>query len=133
MQTYYTRILYAKIFVYWPAQTWREKSGQRPELRLNGIPVGVLRYKSYIELEVAAGTYELRLTGESDGAKWDGPDRAFSTPLEAGEMKYVRLLIKYDQQTNTLGHGLLDYVIQFLPRAEQEARFEMFGLQRVTG
>jgi hypothetical protein len=120
-----------KIYVYWPGQRWGERSGRSPEVRLNGVPVGLLRYKSYLELETAAGTYELRITGEGEESDWDGGDRAFTTPLAAGEIKYVRLLIKYDQSTNSLGHGLLDYVVSFLPRAEQEARLEMHGLRRI--
>lgn len=121
----------ALIYVYWPGQRWAEKSGQSPELRLSGVPVGLLRYKSYIELEVAAGTWELRLTGNSPAAKWDGPDQAFTTPLRAGEVKYVRLLVKYDQSTNTLGHGALGYVVSFLPRAPEQARAEMRKLKKV--
>ena len=121
-----------KIFVYWPAQTWREKSGSSPEVRLNGIPVGVLRYKSYIELETTAGTYELRMTGDSAAADWEGADQAFTAPLEAGEIKYVRLLVKYDQETNRLGQGFMDHVVQFLPRAEKEARLEMYGLKKIS-
>ena len=122
-----------KIFVYWPGQRWGEKSGKSPEVQLNGVPVGVLRYKSYIELEITAGNYELRITGESAWSDWDGPDRAFTAPLEPGEIKYVRLLVKYDQSTNSLGHGFLSYVVNFLPRAEQEARLELYGLDKVSG
>ena len=121
----------SRVFVYWPSQTWRERSGSRPEIQLNGVPVGILAYESYIELEVPPGTYELRLTGDSEAASWNGPDQAFTTPLEAGETRYVRLLVKFDQQTNTLGHGLLDYVVQFLPRAENQARLEMQGLRQI--
>jgi hypothetical protein len=121
----------ARVFVYWPSQTWRERAGSRPEIQVNGVPVGVLAYKSYIEVQVPSGTYELRMTGDSEAADWNGPDQAFTTPLEAGETKYVRLLVKFDQETNTLGHGLLDYVVQFLPRAEPQARLEMYGLRKI--
>jgi len=120
-----------KIYVYWAGQRWAEKSGKSAELQIDGVPVGVLRYKKYIEMEMAAGSYELRLTGDSPDADWDAPDQAFTGRLDAGEIKYVRLLIKYDQQTNSLGHGLLDYAVLFLPRAEREARLEMYGLKKV--
>ena len=122
-----------KIYVYWPGQRYAEKRGQSPEVQVNGVPVGVLRYKTYIELELAEGNYELRLTGDSPAADWELDDRAFTTPLEAGEIKFVRLLIKFDQETNSLGHGLMQYVVNFLPRAEREAKLEIYGLKKIEG
>lgn len=120
-----------KLFVYWPGQRWGEKSGRAPEIQLDGIPVGLLKYKRYIEIETAAGTYELKLTGDSEASNWDGPERAFPAKVEAGENLYVRLLVKYDQQANRLGQGAMSYVITFLPRAEANALLEMDGLKKV--
>ena len=122
-----------KVYVYWPGQRWGEKSRKSPEIQLDGVPVGLLRYKSYIELELAAGRYELRLTGESEQSNWDGLDQSFPLLLEADEVKYVRLLVKYDQTTNSLGHGKLSYAVIFLPRAASEARLEIHGLKKVSG
>ncbi len=120
---------YGKVYVYWPAQTWSEKSGQAPEIRLDGAPVGLLRYKRFIELELPAGTYELSLTGESPDARWDGPEHSFPARVEAGRNLYVRLLVKYDQNSNRLLEGAMQHVIQFLPRPEAAARKEMAGLK----
>lgn len=119
----------ALVYVYWPGQRWAEKSGESPEIQLDGVPVGVLRYKTYLQLEVAAGEHELRMTGASDDADWDGKDQYFNTPLKRGEVKYVRLLIKYDQNSNNLSEGLMSHVVQFLPRSEGQARIEMGDLK----
>lgn len=121
-----------KLYVYWPAQRYREKSGQAPEIRLNDVPVGILRYKRYIELEMPAGSYELKLTGDSPEAKWTGQERAFPARIEPGEVLYVRLMVKYDDSTNTLGLGRMGYVVNFLPRAAQQAQLEIYGLKPVS-
>jgi hypothetical protein len=121
-----------KLFVYWPGQRWGEKSGRAPEIQLDGVPMGVLRYKSYIEIERAAGTYELKMTGESGDSNWNGPERSFPARLEAGENLFVRLLVKYDQESNRLLEGRMQYAVTFLPRAESEALTEMDGLKRIN-
>ena len=51
--------------------------------------------------------------------------------MVAGENLFVRLLVKYDQETNRLGQGAMQYAVTFLPRAELEALYEMEGLKRV--
>jgi hypothetical protein len=122
----------AKLFVYWPAQRWGEKSGRAPEIQLDGVPMGLLRYRRYIEIETAAGTYELKMTGDSEASNWNGPERAFPAKLVAGENLFVRLLVKYDQESNRLGQGAMGYSITFLPRAEADALVEMNGLKRVA-
>ncbi len=121
-----------KLFVYWPGQRWGEKSGRAPEIQLDGVPMGLLTYKRYIEMELAPGTYELKMTGDSDESNWDGPERAFPAKVVAGENLYVRLMVKYDQDTNRLGQGALGYVVNFLPRAEGQALLEMDGLKKVN-
>jgi len=120
-----------KLFVYWPGQRWGEKSGSAPEIQLDGVPVGLLKYKRFIEIEMAPGTYELKMTGESELSNWNGPERAFPAKVVAGENLYVRLLVKYDQETNRLGQGAMGYAVTFLPRAESEALLEMDGLKKV--
>ncbi len=122
----------AKLFVYWPGQRWGEKSGRSPEIQLDGVPLGLLSYKRYLEIEMAAGTYELKMTGDSEASNWNGPERAFPAKLVAGENLYVRLLVKYDQETNRLGQGAMSYAVTFLPRAEADALLEMNGLKKVA-
>ena len=70
---------------------------------------GCSGYRRYIEIETAAGTYELKMTGDSDASNWNGPERAFPAKLVAGENLFVRLLVKYDQETNRLGQGAMGY------------------------
>ena len=118
-----------KLFVYWPGQRWGEKSGRAPEIQLDGIPIGTLRYKHYLEIETAAGTYELKMTGDSEDSNWNGPERSFPARVEAGENLFVRLLVKYDQESNRLLEGRMQYAVTFLPRAEREALLEMDGLK----
>ena len=121
-----------KLFVYWPGQRWGEKSGRSPEIQIDGVPLGVLKYKSYMEIEIGPGTYELKLTGDSEASNWNGPERSFPAKVVAGENLFVRLLVKFDQETNRLGQGAMDYTVTFLPRAETEALYEMHGLRRIN-
>ena len=122
-----------KVYVYWPGQRWGEKSGQAPGIRVDGVPVGLLSYKRYLELELPGGTHEFSLSGEGPGANWDGPEQSFTAKVEPGRNLYIRLLVKYDQTSNRLGQGGMQYVIHFLPRAAPEARREMAGLRPVPG
>jgi len=124
---------YARVYVYWPGQTWRERSGSALELQVDGVPIGLLRYKHYIPVEIPPGHHEFRLTGDGAGedwrADWKWPDQVFAKPLKPGEILYARLLIKYDQQKNTWTNPGMSYVVQFLPRAPGEARLEMADLK----
>ena len=123
----------AMVYVYWPPQTWREQSGSRPELQVDGVPIGILRYKSYLKVELASGAHEFRITGSSDTANWQAGEKSFDLSVEAGEVHYVRLLVKFDQSANRLGKRGMEYVVQFLPRTEREARVEMGELRAASG
>ena len=121
-----------KLFVYWPGQRWGEKSGRSPEIQIDGEPLGLLRYNSYLDIEISPGTYELKLSGDSEASNWNGPERSFPAKVVAGENLFVRLLVKFDQEPNRLGQGAMGYTVTFLPRAEAEALLEMDGLKRVN-
>ena len=123
----------ARVYVYWPGQRWREKAGQYPEVQVNGVPVGLLRYKTYLALELPPGRHEFRITGFSEAANWDEQDLFFEMPVEPGETRYVSLFVKYDQSKNNLGDGFMQHVVQFLPRGESQARMEMRGLKLREG
>ena len=47
--------------------------------------------------------------------------------------RLAELLVKYNQQKNSLGDGFMEYVVQFLPRAESPARMEMQDLRELEG
>ena len=120
-----------RAFIYWPGQRWREKAGQYPEVQLDGVPVGVLRYKTYLEVEMPPGKHEFRVTAFSEAAKWNVDDKFFTTSIEPGETLYVRLFVQFDQKKNNLSNGLMKYVVQFLPKAEAQARMEMQDLREL--
>lgn len=117
------------VYVYWPGQRYREKSGQSPEVQLDGVPVGLLDYKTYFRMEIPPGKHEFRITGDSEQSDWEGTDKFFSMPVSAGETKYVRLLVRYDQTKNTWQNPGMSYVVQFLPASASVARREMGELE----
>jgi hypothetical protein len=123
----------ARVYVYWPGQSWREKAGSSLELQVDGAPVGLLRYKTYIPLEVSAGFHEFRITGDHQSAdwvaEWDGDDKFFETRLRPGDVKFVRLLIKFDQASNKWTSPGMQFVVQFLPRSAKSAVIEMAELE----
>ncbi len=122
-----------RAYVYWPGQRWREKAGKYPELQIDGVPVGVLRYKTYLELELPPGMHEFRVTAFSKAANWDVDDKYFTMDIDPGKTVYVRLLVKFDQKMNKLGGGSMKYVVQLLPRGESQARMEMSDLNELEG
>lgn len=121
-----------KLYVYWPGQRWGEKSRKSPEIQLDGKPLGLLKYKSYIELELPPGTYNLKLTGDTEASRWDGPEREFPAKIESGQNYYVRLQVKYDQASNRMLEGRMKYAVTFLPRDERNAVAEMGGLKPLS-
>ena len=70
-----------RAYVYWPGQRWREKAGKYPEVQIDGVPVGVLHYKTYLKLELPPGKHEFRVTAFSEAANWDVDDKYFTTRL----------------------------------------------------
>lgn len=118
----------ALVYVYWPAQTWREKSGSYPELLLDGEPIGLLRYKTYMALEISPGTHDFLLTGDTERANWQTPKNLLTLPLKPNETKYLRLLVKYDQSKNNWTNPGMSYVVQFLPIAGKQARTDLADL-----
>ena len=117
------------VYVYWPGQTWREKAGQHPEIQVDGVPVGLLKYKTYIPLELSPGSHEFRATGDSEFSDWQGRDKVVVLPIEAGEITYLRFMVKYDQQKNVWRNPGMSYVVQLLPISEKKARMEMGDLK----
>ncbi len=122
----------ALVYVYWPPQGWREKSDEYPELRLNEVPVGVLKYRTYLVMEVPPGTHDFFLTGDSQYADWEGEDKSLTLPLKRGETKYLRFLVKFDQTENRLGGGKMKYVVQFLPISAEQALVDLAELHTAS-
>ena len=119
----------ALVYVYWPGQRWREKSGQAPEIQLDGVPVGLLKYKTYIPLEITPGNHEFRATGDSEYSDWKGRDEVVVIPIKADDITYVRLLVKYDQTKNTWQNPGMSHVVQLLPAPEAKALAELAELK----
>ncbi|MCZ6856048.1 MAG: DUF2846 domain-containing protein [Gammaproteobacteria bacterium] len=122
----------ALVYVYWPPQSWREKADEYPELRLNGVSVGVLKYRTYLVLEVPPGRHNFLLTGDSEYADWEDEDISLTLPLKPGETEYLRFLVKFNQTENRLGQGKMKYVIQFLPISTERALVDLAELHAAS-
>jgi hypothetical protein len=95
----------AQVIVYRPKQSWRERAGSYPEVFINGDSVGTLRYNGYLVHEVAPGAGQLRITGLSPLArKWKFRDRELPVSARAGETLFYRVVVRYDQSSNTLAN-----------------------------
>lgn len=121
------------VYVYWPPQGWRERADEYPELRLNGVPVGVLEYRTYLVLEIPPGRHQFLLTGDSEFADWEDEDELLTLRLKRGETKYLRFLVKFNQVENRLGQGRMKYVTQLLPISAEQALVDLAELHAAGG
>jgi hypothetical protein len=120
----------SQIIIYRPKQTWREEAGSYPEVFLGDQSIGVLRYNGFLVQEVPPGQLQLKVTGlTAPASKWSHRDREIPMITEAGKTYYFRVVVRYDQSSNTLGNPGMDYLLIVNPVSEDDAKYELPGLK----
>ena len=71
------------------------------------------------------------LTGLSDRArKWEFRDREVPVTLRAGETVFVKVVVRYDDASNTLGNPGMDYELVVSIANPDDARYELPGMRQ---
>ena len=96
-----------------------------PEVMVDDKSYGVLKYSSYLAIELPPGKHEFRLTGLTKNSKWEPKDVNYSIELQAGETAYLKFRVEF----NTAEMGLFEfgpkYIINLNPVAESAAIYEI--------
>ena len=118
----------ARVYIYRPAATNPGAKPLRfsyPEVMIDGASKGLLRYKEYLELEIAPGKREFVVTGLTPNAKWKPRDVSYTLPVEAGKTYYMRLRIEYDLDRVVLRDPDTKYLIHLHPVDAKDAVYEI--------
>jgi hypothetical protein len=73
-----------------------------PEVMINGVSHGVIRYNEYRGIELSPGATEVRLTGNSANAKWKPRDTLYSLMLHPGKTAYLKFRVEYNMKNMRL-------------------------------
>lgn len=96
-----------------------------PDLLINEESIGVLSFNSHRSLRLESGEYTLTATGLSKISNWEPRDRNLTFKLEPGEIKYVKLNIRYDKKNMNLGQPGAKYLIFLTPTDAKDAVYEI--------
>lgn len=118
----------AVLYIYRPATDYVGMQPLRfsyPDLVLNEKSIGVLEYNEHRSVHLTPGEYSLTATGLSKISKWEPKDKDLTFSIAAGEVKYVKLNIRYDLSKMNLGQPGAKYLIHLTPIDAEEAIYEI--------
>ena len=96
-----------------------------PEVMIDGNSYGVLKYKSYLAIELPPGTHDFRMTGLTKNSKWEPKDVNYSIKLAPGETAYLKFRVEFDTAEMTFLELDPKYIIGLNPVPESTAVYEI--------
>ncbi len=123
----------AMVYVYRPGGSNPGKKPlitSYPEILVNGVGHGMLKYKEYLALELAPGKREFVATGLTQGARWKPKDREYTLNIEPGKSYFMRLRVEYNTDHMTIGSFRGQYLIHLHPVDESEAVYQIRHLSK---
>lgn len=96
-----------------------------PDLILNGDSIGVLNLNHYRSVRLEAGEHTLKATGLTKKARWKPKDKDLTFKIEPGEIKYIKLNVRYDMSKMNLGQPGAKHLIHLTPMAADTAIYEI--------
>jgi hypothetical protein len=103
-----------------------------PDLLIDEQSVGTLKFNSYRRVELAPGRHSLRVTGLTREANWEPRDIMQTFSIAAGEIKYLKLDVRFNLSEMTLGRPGPSYLIQVRPMRADDAVYEIRNTQPQT-
>lgn len=126
----------AMVYIYRPAATNPGKKPLRlsyPEVMVDGVSHGFLRYNTYLALELDPGQREFVITGLTRDSKWEPKDRKYTLRVEAGESYFMRFSVEFDTAKMSLGTFTGQYIITLHPVDQSEAVYEIRHTEKSSG
>lgn len=96
-----------------------------PDVLVDEQSVGTLPFNSYRRIELPAGRHAIRITGLTRQAKWEPRDIQQNFSLAPGEIKYMKLDVRFNLSEMTLGSLGPSYLIHLRPMLADDAVYEI--------
>ncbi|WP_271194280.1 DUF2846 domain-containing protein [Pseudomonas turukhanskensis] len=96
-----------------------------PDVQIDGASVGLLKFNSHFAVDVTPGKHNVRITGLSKIADWQPRDIEQSVTVKGGEVKYLKLDVRYNLSEMNLGQPKASYLIYLTPMRGEDAVYEI--------
>lgn len=96
-----------------------------PDVLIDEQSVGTLQFNSYRRVELAPGNHSIRITGLTRQAKWEPRDIKQNFSVAPGEIKYLKLDVRFNLSEMTLGTPGPSYLIHLRPMRPDDAVYEI--------
>lgn len=103
-----------------------------PDVLIDEQSVGTLHFNSYRRIELAPGRHNLRITGLTRQAKWEPRDIKQQFSVAPGEVKYLKLDVRFNLSEMNLGSMGPSYLIHVRPMRADEAVYEIRNTEPQT-
>ena len=103
-----------------------------PDVLIDEQSVGTLHFNSYRRIELAPGRYNLRITGLTRQAKWEPRDIKQQFSIAPGEVKYLKLDVRFNLSEMNLGSMGPSYLIHVRPMRADDAVYEIRNTEPQT-
>ncbi|WP_394558773.1 DUF2846 domain-containing protein [Aquipseudomonas alcaligenes] len=96
-----------------------------PDVLIDEQSVGTLQFNSYRRIELAPGRHDIRITGLTRQAKWEPRDIKQVVKVAPGEIKYLKLDVRFNLNEMMLGQPGPSYLIHLRPMRPDDAVYEI--------
>lgn len=103
-----------------------------PDVLIDEQSVGTLRFNSHRRVELAPGRHSLRITGLTREAKWEPRDIKQTFSVAPGEVKYLKLDVRFNLNEMMLGQPGPSYLIHLRPMRPDDAIYEIRNTELQT-
>ena len=103
-----------------------------PDVLIDEQSVGTLKFNSYRRVELPPGRHSLRITGLTRAAKWEPRDIKQTFSVAPGEVKYLKLDVRFNLSEMTLGSAGPSYLIHVRPMRPDDAVYEIRNTEPQT-
>ena len=103
-----------------------------PDVLIDEQSVGTLHFNSYRRIELAPGRHNLRITGLTRQAKWEPRDIKQQFSVAPGEVKYLKLDVRFNLSEMNLGSMGPSYLIHVRPMRADDAVYEIRNTEPQT-
>ncbi|MEZ5570994.1 MAG: hypothetical protein R3E64_03135 [Halioglobus sp.] len=97
-----------------------------PDVLIDGKSIGVLKYDEYLMTELTPGAHTITITGLTAAASgWADRDIEQEIPASDSKQVYMKLQVEYNLDDMNLGQLGPKYIINLIPVASENAKYEI--------
>ena len=96
-----------------------------PDVQIDGRSVGQLTFNSHLGVSLSPGKHNVRITGLSQNSSWEPRDIEQSVTVQPGEVKYLKLDVRFNLNEMNLGQPKASYLIHLRPVRSEDAVYEI--------